>query len=81
MRRSPNGRPLTGARMNDTSALVAKGICPPRGCFELHSAPSPECMVTPVEQGGARPSQDEYCDPSPDRGNTLARARDHLRRM
>lgn len=79
-RQSPNGRPIVGKRLNDTVALVSKGVCPPRGVYELHSAPSPEAMVTPPERGGARPEFGSQGS-CPDSGNTAARARDYLRRI
>ena len=47
-------RPLRGDRLNDTSALVANGIPPPQGAYELHSRPSAEAAVTDPAQGGAR---------------------------
>jgi hypothetical protein len=79
-RQSLNGRPLVGARLNDTVALVQKGTCPPQGLYELHSRPSVEAMVTDVSNGGARPDFSEAHNAAPDRGNTMARALDHLRR-
>jgi hypothetical protein len=79
-RQSPNGRPLVGSRLNDTVALVRKGTCPPPGRYELHFSPSAEAMVTDVSAGGTRPDFSEAHDASPDRGNTMARALDHLRR-
>lgn len=79
-RQSPNGRPLTGQRLNDTVALVQKGMCPPRGVYELHYPPSAEAMVTDVADGGTRPDFSEAHNAAPDRGNSMARAVDHLRR-
>ena len=78
-RQSPNGRPLVGQRLNDTSALVAKGIRPPPAVYELHSRPSPEAMVTEPAAGGCRPDFSEVRNPSPNHGNTFGRARDFLR--
>jgi hypothetical protein len=78
-RQSPNGRPLVGKRLNDTAALVRKGINPPPGCYELHSRPSPECMVTDIVDGGCRPDFADVANPSPNSGNTLGRTLDYLR--
>lgn len=79
-RRSPNGRPLTGKRLDDTAAIVANGIRPPQGCYELHWPPSAECMVTPVSQGGTRP-EGEGRNASPDKGTrNISRAVDYLER-
>jgi len=77
-RRSPNGRPLVGQRLNDTAAIVSRGICPPQGCYELHYPPSAECMVTPIEQGGMKCPTDGPTV-APDRGRPLARSVDYLR--
>ena len=79
-RQSPNGRPLVGSRLNDTVALVQKGTCRPPGRYELNFSPSAEAMVTEVDDGGTRPDFSEVHDASPDRGNTMARAADYLRR-
>lgn len=79
-RTSPNGRPLAGARLNDTVAIVKKGVKSPPGVYELHTLPSPEAMVTNVVVGGTRPG-DSPPDPSPDKGRTFARAKDHLGRL
>jgi hypothetical protein len=78
-RSSPNGRPLVGRRLNDTAALVQNGICPPQGCFELHQRPSPECMVTEVDQLGTRPDFSDCQNPAPDSGNTMRRTMDYLK--
>lgn len=78
-RQSPNGRPIVGKRLNDTVALVQKGVCPPPARYELHSAPGPEAMVTPVTSGGTRPEHNG--NSHPDAGNTVARTRDYLRRL
>lgn len=51
---SYSSRPLRGDRLNDTRALVANGIPPPQGAYELHSRPSAEASVTPPELGGTR---------------------------
>lgn len=80
-RTSPNGRPLTGRRLDDCSALASRPIPPPQGCFDLHSRPSPECMVTPVEQMGTRPDFSEVVNPAPDNGATLRRSVDYLCRI
>jgi hypothetical protein len=80
-RRSPNGRPLTGQRLNDTSALVANGICPPQGCYELHQRPSPECMVTDMDKFGTRPDFSDCPNPAPDKGDTLRRTVDYLNKI
>jgi hypothetical protein len=80
VRQSPNGRPLAGKRLNDTAALVARGINPPPARYELHYPPSAEAMVTPVDQDGARPDFSEVENPSPSRGATLSRAVDYLER-
>lgn len=75
-RSSPNGRPLVGQRLNDTRAIVARGINPPPGCYELHYPPSAECMVTPTSAGGARP---DTSNGASDVGNrSLARTIDYL---
>jgi len=47
-------RPLRGERLNDTRALVANGIPPPQGAYELHYRPSAEASVTDPSQGGTR---------------------------
>jgi len=78
-RRSPNGRPLTGRRLCDTTALVNASIPKPQGCYELHWPPSAECMVTPIDQGGCKPPSSGDLGASPDRGNTARRAVDYLR--
>lgn len=77
-RQSPNGRPIVGKRLNDTVAIVQRGINRPQGCYELHYPPSAECMVTEVSQFGTRPDFSECPNPAPDRGNTFARAKDFL---
>jgi len=77
-RQSPNGRPLAGERLNDTSALVARGIPAPQGRYELHWPPSAEAMVTDVEQCGTRPSFSDVVNPTPDPGHTLRRTVDYL---
>ena len=79
-RGSPNGRPLMGQRLNDTKALVANGIPPPQGAFELHSRPSAEASVTPPEQGGAKHTWAEVPNPTPDAGDTFRRTVDYLGR-
>jgi hypothetical protein len=79
-RQSPNGRPIVGQRLNDTVAVVQKGIKPPPAVWESHSLPSPEAMVTGVMEGGARP-EEGIKNPSPDQGNTIARTRDYLGRL
>lgn len=71
-------RPLRGRRLNDTAALVAKGICPPQGAYELHSRPSPEAAVTAPEAGGTRDTSMGGRNPAPDGGNTLRRTVDYL---
>lgn len=80
-RQSPNGRPLVGARLNDTVAIVQNGIPPPQGRYELHYPPSAEAMVTNPSDGGTRPDFSEIRNASPDRGNTMARTHDYMRRM
>lgn len=80
-RTSPNGRPLTGQRLNDTRALVANGIPPPQGAYELHSRPSPEAAVTDVSQGGVRDALlSNRPNPCPDSGDTMRRAIDYMGR-
>lgn len=78
MRQSPNGRPIVGKRLNDTVAVVQRGVRSPPGVYESHYPPSAEAMVTPVEQGGARP-ESEAQGARPDSGNTISRTRDYLR--
>jgi len=80
-RQSPNGRPIVGKRLNDTAAIVARGINPPPAVYELHWPPSAEAMVTEPEKGGARPSFENVINPSPDRGATASRAVDYLERL
>lgn len=80
-RQSPNGRPIVGKRLNDTVAIVQNGLPPPQGRYELHYPPSAEAMVTPVEQGGCRPDFGGRSNPSPDKGATVPRTRDYLRRL
>jgi hypothetical protein len=79
-RQSPNGRPLTGQRLNDTVALVQKGVCPPQGRYEANQSPSAEAMVTDISDGGTRPDFSEAHNASPDRGSTMSRTADYLRR-
>ena len=69
-----------GQHLNSTKAIVSKGIRRPPAIYELHCGPSPEAMVTGVGEGGAKPDFADVPNANPDKGNTLARAVDHLRR-
>lgn len=77
MRQSPNGRPLVGNRLNDTSAIVAKGIRSPRGPSSVTESPSAECCTDPQCYGGLY--NGSVASPAPDHGHTFRRAVDHLR--
>lgn len=78
-RQSPNGRPLVGARLNDTVAIVRNGLPPPQGRYELHYPPSAEAMVTNPADGGTRPDFSEARNSAPDRGSTMSRTKDYWR--
>ena len=56
-------RPLAGRRLNDTVALVAKGICPPQGLVSVPDGTSPEAAVT------YKPDYTYIRNPAPDGGN------------
>lgn len=77
MRQSPNGRPLVGDRLNDTSAIVAKGIKPPRYPSSIAESPSAECCVSGERLGGLLGGS--VASPAPDYGHSFRRAVDHLR--
>lgn len=64
-------RPLMGRRLNDTVALVQKGICPPQGIMSIMDGSSPEAAVTVL-----RPMS--MSNPAPDGGNTFSRACDYM---
>lgn len=66
-------RPLAGRRLNDTAALVAKGICPPQGIVSVMDGTSPEAAVTVM-----KPSTEFIRNPAPDPGNTFSRACDYM---